>query len=90
MSVALHRLASITIGVPNVDETTRFYAEFGLTRDGALFSTSDGGEQLRHSDRPVGALDKPFVHVFPYQLIITGISNTRRACCGFRFNQNGP
>jgi catechol 2,3-dioxygenase-like lactoylglutathione lyase family enzyme len=45
--VALHRLASITIGVPNVEETCSYYAEFGLTRDGTNFSTADGGEQLR-------------------------------------------
>jgi catechol 2,3-dioxygenase-like lactoylglutathione lyase family enzyme len=44
--VALHRLASVTIGVPNVEETCRYYAEFGLTRDDACLSTSDGGEQL--------------------------------------------
>ena len=42
----LHRLASITIGVPNVEATCRYYAEFGLTRDGTSFSTSDGGAQL--------------------------------------------
>jgi catechol 2,3-dioxygenase-like lactoylglutathione lyase family enzyme len=45
--VALHRLASITIGVPNVEETSRYYEEFGLTRVGACFSTVVGGEQLR-------------------------------------------
>ena len=45
--MALHRLASITIGVPNVEETSAYYSEFGLTRDGSTFSTSDGGEQLR-------------------------------------------
>ena len=45
--MALHRLASITIGVPNVEETSAYYEEFGLARDGAIFSTSDGGEQLR-------------------------------------------
>ena len=50
--MALHRLASITIGVPNVEETARYYAEFGLTRDGARFSTSDGGEQLRIVEAP--------------------------------------
>jgi len=61
MSVALHRLASITIGVPNVDETTRFYAEFGLTRDGALFSTSDGGEQLRIVESPSRRLIELFI-----------------------------
>jgi catechol 2,3-dioxygenase-like lactoylglutathione lyase family enzyme len=54
--VALHRLASITIGVPNVEETCRYYAEFGLTRDGASFSTSDGGEQLRIVESPTRRL----------------------------------
>jgi len=50
--MALHGLASITIGVPEVEETSRYYAEFGLTRDGATFSTTDGGEQLRIVDSP--------------------------------------
>jgi catechol 2,3-dioxygenase-like lactoylglutathione lyase family enzyme len=54
--VALHRLASITIGVPNVEDTCRFYGEFGLTRDGACFSTSDGGEQLRIVETPTRRL----------------------------------
>ena len=54
--MALHRLASITIGVPNVEETSRYYAEFGLTRDGACFSTIDGGEQLRIVESPTRRL----------------------------------
>jgi catechol 2,3-dioxygenase-like lactoylglutathione lyase family enzyme len=54
--VALHRLASITIGVPNVEETCGYYAEFGLTREDACFSTSDGGEQLRIVKSPVRRL----------------------------------
>ncbi len=54
--MALHRLASITIGVPNVEETCRYYAEFGLTRDGTRFSTGDGGEQLRIVDSPTRRL----------------------------------
>ncbi len=45
--MALHRLASITIGVPDVEATARYYAEFGLARAGASLSTVDGGEQLR-------------------------------------------
>jgi catechol 2,3-dioxygenase-like lactoylglutathione lyase family enzyme len=48
----LHRLASITIGVPDVEATCRYYAEFGLSRDGAWLSSSDGGEQLRILDSP--------------------------------------
>jgi catechol 2,3-dioxygenase-like lactoylglutathione lyase family enzyme len=50
--VALHRLASITIAVPDVEPTARYYAEFGLTRDHGRFSTTDGGEQLLIIDGP--------------------------------------
>ncbi len=51
--MALHGLASITVGVPNVDETISYYQEFGLdqTRHGVLAST-DGGEQLTLVDSP--------------------------------------
>ena len=52
----LHQQASITIGVPNVEETCRYYAEFGLTRRGATFSTTDGGEQLRIVGSPTRRL----------------------------------
>jgi catechol 2,3-dioxygenase-like lactoylglutathione lyase family enzyme len=46
--MALHRLTSITMGVPNVAETSAYYAEFGLSAaDGGWFSTRDGGRQLR-------------------------------------------
>ena len=50
--MSLHRLTSITVGVPNVEETAAYYADFGLRRtatspDGAArFATRDGGEQL--------------------------------------------
>ena len=55
--MSLHRLTTITIGVPNVAETAQYYAEFGLSREpaGAAagetaqavgFSTGDGGVQL--------------------------------------------
>ncbi|MFD4668883.1 VOC family protein [Lentzea sp. NPDC058450] len=44
----LHRLTQIVMGVPDVERTTAYYAEFGLTvsRPNVL-STVDGGEQLR-------------------------------------------
>jgi catechol 2,3-dioxygenase-like lactoylglutathione lyase family enzyme len=46
--MALHRLTSICIGVPNVAETATYYEEFGLTRlEDNRFATADGGEQLR-------------------------------------------
>ncbi|NUR92736.1 MAG: dioxygenase [Nonomuraea sp.] len=46
--MALHRLISVTMGVPNVAETAAYYTEFGLSAgaDG-WFSTLDGGRQLR-------------------------------------------
>jgi len=46
--MALHRLTSITIGVPQVAPVAAYYEEFGLTvtASGGL-ATTDGGEQLR-------------------------------------------
>jgi catechol-2,3-dioxygenase len=50
-AMALHRLTSITLGVPDVDAAAGYYEEFGLTPvgDGTVhrFATRDGGEQLR-------------------------------------------
>ncbi|MDX6741678.1 VOC family protein [Actinocorallia sp. A-T 12471] len=55
--MALHQLSSITIGVPNVEETAAYYAEFGLTPHGdGSFSTEDGGRQLRLVSAPVRKL----------------------------------
>jgi hypothetical protein len=46
--MALHRLTSVTIGVPNVAETSAYYTEFGLTpQHEGWFRTRDGGRQLR-------------------------------------------
>ncbi|MFJ9061810.1 VOC family protein [Streptomyces sp. NPDC102409] len=46
--MALHRLTSITMGVPNVAETAAYYTEFGLTPDAdGWFSSRDAGRQLR-------------------------------------------
>jgi catechol 2,3-dioxygenase-like lactoylglutathione lyase family enzyme len=64
--MALHRLTSVCIGVPNVAETATYYEEFGLTRledsagpggrppgtPQARFATVDGGEQLRFVPSP--------------------------------------
>jgi catechol 2,3-dioxygenase-like lactoylglutathione lyase family enzyme len=46
--MALHRLTTVTIGVPDVAPVAAYYAEFGLApgADGR-FATADGGEQLR-------------------------------------------
>src|SRR5438309_4927773 len=58
----LHRLTSVTIGVPNVAETAAYYTEFGLTpqHDG-WFGTRDGGRQLRIVHSPMRRLVE--VHV---------------------------
>lgn len=51
--MALHRLTSVTIGVPNLAETAAYYTEFGLTPTGnGGFSTADGGQQLRLVQAP--------------------------------------
>jgi catechol 2,3-dioxygenase-like lactoylglutathione lyase family enzyme len=51
--MALHRLTSVCIGVPNVADTAAYYEEFGLTRlDDTRFATVDGGEQLRLAYSP--------------------------------------
>ena len=83
--MALHRLVSLTIGVPNVEETSLYYAEFGLTRDGACFSTSDGGEQLRVVESPtrrlielrVGADDSDDLDRITDRLARLGITSQR-------------
>ena len=59
--MALHRLTSITMGVPNVDETAAYYEEFGLApaggdEDARWFSTRDGGRQLRIVSAPTRRL----------------------------------
>ncbi len=46
--MGMHRLTSVTMGVPNVDETVAYYTEFGLSHvGGGVFHTEEGGEQLR-------------------------------------------
>jgi catechol 2,3-dioxygenase-like lactoylglutathione lyase family enzyme len=43
----LHRLTSITIGVPGVEQARAFYRDFGLTETApGRFATAHGGEQL--------------------------------------------
>jgi catechol 2,3-dioxygenase-like lactoylglutathione lyase family enzyme len=56
--MALHRLTSITVGVPDVAATSGYYRDFGLepigtTPEGTVrFGTRDGGEQLRITHAP--------------------------------------
>ena len=51
--MSLHRLRSITIGVPSRDAVCGFYRDFGLVETGpGRFETADGGEQLRIQSSP--------------------------------------
>jgi hypothetical protein len=55
--MSLHRLVSITMGVPNVGETAAYYAEFGLILEpDGWFRTQDGGRQLRIAQAPTRRL----------------------------------
>lgn len=55
--MALHQLSSVTIGVPNVDETAAYYTDFGLAPDGdGWFTTTDAGRQLRIAYAPTRRL----------------------------------
>lgn len=51
--MGLHRLQSITLGVPDVDATAQFYRDFGLVDAGSgWFSTTEGGRQLHLVSAP--------------------------------------
>ncbi|MFF7725856.1 VOC family protein [Streptomyces sp. NPDC008001] len=53
----LHRLASITMGVPRPEETACYYAHLGLAPEtDGWFSTRDGGRQLRIIPSPTRRL----------------------------------
>ena len=44
----VHRLTSVTVGVPDVAANVAFYEEFGLTRSSpGVLASRDGGDQLR-------------------------------------------
>jgi catechol 2,3-dioxygenase-like lactoylglutathione lyase family enzyme len=49
----LHRLTTITVGVPDVAATAAYYTDFGLRPlGGGAFATGDGGRQLQLVDSP--------------------------------------
>lgn len=51
--MSLHRLTTITLGVPDPGTTADYYRDFGLTDLGDhRFGTVDGGEQLRLTSAP--------------------------------------
>ena len=55
----LHRLTSITLGVPDVSASSTFMREFGLTEQGdGWFATRDGGNQLLLESAPRRTLQR--------------------------------
>ncbi|MFF7632989.1 VOC family protein [Kitasatospora sp. NPDC008050] len=55
--MALHRLSSVTMGVPDPAATTAYYTDFGLTpAEAGWFATGDGGRQLRIVPAPTRRL----------------------------------
>src|SRR6266849_5769302 len=84
--MAMHRLTSVSIGVPNVAETATYYEEFGLTRlDDNRFATLDGGEQLRLVSSPrrqlvelgIGVGDPDDLHSVAARLAAVGVAVTQ-------------
>jgi catechol 2,3-dioxygenase-like lactoylglutathione lyase family enzyme len=83
--MALHRLSSFVLQVPNVDEVVSYYEEFGLTHHGdRSFSTTDGGRQLtieegsfrRISTVTVGADDADDLGRIAASLTRLGVAHT--------------
>ncbi|MCP2280980.1 hypothetical protein [Nocardia amikacinitolerans] len=55
--MTLHRLSSVTIGVPDPAATRDYYTEFGLSPEpGGWLGTRDGGNQLRLVHAPARRL----------------------------------
>jgi len=88
--MALHQMSQVVIGVPNVEETARYYTDFGLTGareqsgDWGL-RTLDGGEQLRLVYSPlrrlveltIGVDDRDDLDRVAHQLAALGVPATR-------------
>ncbi len=62
--MALHRLTSITLGVPDVTASSAFFEDFGLTGNAGAstsstrLATRDGGEQVELVHAPTRRLDR--------------------------------
>lgn len=55
--MALHRLTTATLGVPDTAASAAFFASFGLTDNGdGRFSTRDGGDQVQLVESPTRSL----------------------------------
>ena len=84
--MALHRMNSVTIGVPGVEAAAAFYRDFGLTETKpGVFATADGGEQLRIVHAPIrrvvevsiGAEDPDDIDCVASQLGTLGVTAER-------------
>ncbi|MEU5129688.1 VOC family protein [Streptomyces mobaraensis] len=84
----LHRLASVTIGVPHPEQTAPYYLHLGLTPDtDGWFATRDGGRQLRIVPSPTRRLaeihleahDEDDVRALAGRLARLGVARTPRA-----------
>jgi catechol 2,3-dioxygenase-like lactoylglutathione lyase family enzyme len=85
--MSLHGLSSVTIGVPNLALTSRYYSDFGLAALGnGHFATRDGGDQLHLVDSPqrrlvevsIGADDRDDLDRIAHQLEGMGIAAKRK------------
>src|ERR1035437_210293 len=77
--MALHRLTSITMGVPHVAETAAYYQEFGLTPEGdGWLRTRNGGRQLRIVTAPTRRLVDVHVGVDEADDLARAADNLRR------------
>ena len=88
--MALHRMNSVTIAVPDVAAAAAFYRDFGLTETTpGTFATADGGEQLRIVASPmrrvvevsIGAEDPDDIDRVASQLATLGVTAERSASC---------
>lgn len=62
--MSLHRLCSVTVGVPDPGLVGDYYGELGLVPDGGLgFSTVDGGRQLLLTEAPTRRLAEMVIGV---------------------------
>src|SRR3981081_3111458 len=84
--MSLHRLSSVTIGLPKLAQTSGYYRDFGLIPVGdGRFATQDGGNQLHLVDSPyrrlvevsIGADDRDDLDRIARQLEGIGIAAQR-------------
>lgn len=83
--MALHRLASITMGVPDVAATAAYYTDFGLAPEAdGWFSTRDAGRQLHIVRTPTRRLVEVRVGADDPDDLAAAASRLRRLGVGSR------